>query len=224
MASPQQCYFPDGSPAPNDTPCDTSAAVSPCCGEIDTCFENGLCTGGSSPGRGSCTDRNWGKGCPEYCQDFSTNGGRPLYPCSEVGLSTYSGTARDCNSTFVVEKWNPVLRVSQVAPLGYSAAVTLAATDTLGLPSSSPSTRTSVSTASSCAIATSTSTAVPVNADARFTSNDMAAVGAGVGVPLLLAVMGLAFLLYRQKESNKTKQHSMEPHHEPTVQQGYNTK
>ena len=71
-----KCYFPDGSIATGDTPCNSVAAsnsVSACCGYSDICLDNALCLmQHNSPGivRGSCTDETWqSHECAQYCTD-----------------------------------------------------------------------------------------------------------------------------------------------------------
>jgi hypothetical protein len=72
------CFFPDGTPALIDIPCNTSARVSVCCGVGYACLDNNLCaltddTRDPNNGefdyiRGSCTDATWSSGsCPIFC-------------------------------------------------------------------------------------------------------------------------------------------------------------
>ena len=71
-----KCYFPDGSIATNDTPCNsaaTSNSVSACCGHSDICLDNALCLMQHDDlgiVRGSCTDETWqSPECAQYCPD-----------------------------------------------------------------------------------------------------------------------------------------------------------
>ena len=41
--SAQTCYYPDGSVATGDRPCNKSTAYSACCSTPDYCLTNGLC-------------------------------------------------------------------------------------------------------------------------------------------------------------------------------------
>lgn len=75
------CYFPDGSVAVKDTPCNsyaTSYTESACCGYLEVCLDNHLClaqSGAEVISRGSCTDETWQSAeCCQYCAD----GDRPL--------------------------------------------------------------------------------------------------------------------------------------------------
>lgn len=64
-----QCYYPDGTEAP-DTPCNSTAEQSACCGSSAYCLANGLCLGDGGTSRGSCTDESWeDDSCPQYCRD-----------------------------------------------------------------------------------------------------------------------------------------------------------
>ena len=76
MAAAQTCYFPDGSEAPDDTPCHSASAgsgASPCCKSTAVCLDNTLCLsqiGWEDISRGTCTDRTWqSPECPQYCAD-----------------------------------------------------------------------------------------------------------------------------------------------------------
>lgn len=58
------CYFPDGSPAPNDRPCFPDKASSQCCAVGHSCMSNNLCRWPDVRMpyplvyiRGSCTDK-----------------------------------------------------------------------------------------------------------------------------------------------------------------------
>ena len=71
-----KCYFPDGSIATGDTPCNsaaTSNSVSACCGYSDICLDNALCLMQHKLlriVRGSCTDETWqSPQCAQYCSD-----------------------------------------------------------------------------------------------------------------------------------------------------------
>lgn len=68
------CWYPDGSTPAPDTPCNQTAVdngqTSACCGADAMCMDNGLCFGKGIVSRGSCTDKNWGEPCTQYCQDI----------------------------------------------------------------------------------------------------------------------------------------------------------
>lgn len=72
-ASAQQCYFPDGSPADQYTPCGTNSPY--CCfntgpSSRDACFSNGFCHSWmvGYTYRGACTDKEWGDECVQACK------------------------------------------------------------------------------------------------------------------------------------------------------------
>lgn len=74
LSSARTCYHPDKSVATNNVPC-TSADTTYCCDSDAICMSNGYCVGvGAQPYvffRGSCTDENWGSGCPTQCGESS---------------------------------------------------------------------------------------------------------------------------------------------------------
>ena len=73
----QLCYFPDGTIALDDPPCNSTAPESTCCGRTYACLSNSICEATSEtrkkPGsatfvRGSCTDASWiSDACPKFC-------------------------------------------------------------------------------------------------------------------------------------------------------------
>lgn len=65
-----QCYYPNGDLAVPDSPCDSDADVSSCCGGSGTeCMSNRLCQDPNGRViRGSCTDKTWtSPECGRYC-------------------------------------------------------------------------------------------------------------------------------------------------------------
>jgi len=66
-ASAQQCYYPNGKPSPNDSPCSSNGGA--CCPVDWQCLDNGLCflEQFSYYERHSCTDKAWGSSCPDMC-------------------------------------------------------------------------------------------------------------------------------------------------------------
>lgn len=83
----QQCYYPNGSAAPDtEKPC-SSAQGSACCPESWQCLDNGLCyyPPDNLHGRYSCTDKSWNSpGCPKnLCTyDMKAAGGESITQCS----------------------------------------------------------------------------------------------------------------------------------------------
>ena len=73
----RSCYFPDGTAATNNVPCNPSWDESACCGASWVCLDNGtLCyppkddpNAMADIARGSCTDMMWQSGdCPWPCK------------------------------------------------------------------------------------------------------------------------------------------------------------
>lgn len=67
----KRCYYPNGSEATIDYPCDPDAEDSACCagGFGTVCLTNKLCRNpNGNVIRGSCTDKNWSSPeCAHYC-------------------------------------------------------------------------------------------------------------------------------------------------------------
>ncbi|KAF2785542.1 hypothetical protein K505DRAFT_369081 [Melanomma pulvis-pyrius CBS 109.77] len=82
----QQCYYPNGSEAP-EKPC-SSAEGSACCPDKWECLDNGLCHYPPDKlfGRYSCTDKSWkAEGCPSnMCTyDMKAAGGESITQCAD---------------------------------------------------------------------------------------------------------------------------------------------
>ena len=95
------CWFPDGSPAAQDTPC-TSDGLTTCCGQGYACLSNRICkaTGEEirKPGaslfvRGSCTDKSWNNpNCPLFCVTSdvdNVSGGQGIGKCVNTSSDIY---------------------------------------------------------------------------------------------------------------------------------------
>ncbi|KAK4141344.1 uncharacterized protein C8A04DRAFT_31094 [Dichotomopilus funicola] len=83
------CYYPDGSIAKGDHPCDTDAEHSPCCaGDVlaNQCLANKLCLSPKGRyARGSCTDPTWtSPDCPQYCIANNLTNGADLSLCTSL--------------------------------------------------------------------------------------------------------------------------------------------
>ncbi|KAK4631543.1 hypothetical protein CLAFUW4_02486 [Fulvia fulva] len=208
----QQCYYPDGiTSQANDVPCNASAAVSPCCNKQDMCLDNGLCLHGGGISRGSCTEQSWGQDCPQWCKEVNNASGIALLPCSPFG-NVFSCQWGSCDTSFPVKGTSAaILRDAQVKPLGSTAAIALSATDILSAASAT-------GTASNSTSSQSTATRNP---NVKYTSGDMAAVGAGIGVPLLTALLGAIFLLPKKPRLHKEESQPLAPESHLGVQQTY---
>ncbi|KAK3723621.1 hypothetical protein LTR37_001502 [Vermiconidia calcicola] len=202
ITAAQRCYYPDGETIAVDKPCDTSAAFSACCNEGAFCLENGLCYGDGVISRGSCTDQSWSDAaCASHCTEVSTDVGIALQPCSQTSLeSTFvcglsnSDCIDDHNVFAVSDATNIVLRGLQVAALqgGKQQALTISPTTSLHDSSSG-------SEPANSTFQTVTATPSAVRTDAKFTTAQMAGVGAGVGIPLLLALLAAIFIILKQR-------------------------
>lgn len=94
------CYYPNGSIAPNDTPCRDDTAESTCCGQGYACLSNGICQatgqelqkgGGTDLVRGACTDRSWrSSGCPLFFIDPETDN-----IAGGIGVARCQGTTEE---------------------------------------------------------------------------------------------------------------------------------
>lgn len=150
----------------------------------------------------------------------------PLSPC---GLS-YDATAAllscgwdsDCSGNFTVPYMNGiVLRADQAAAAGLSKPVVLYSDPSA---EESPSTQTSMSGPSVTAahppdmhgpLATSNTSSPTTSHEVKsFSAKDMAAVGAGVGIPLAVASALTVALLYKEK---KSRRYSIPPPSAPTI-------
>ncbi|KAI1174455.1 hypothetical protein F4777DRAFT_385349 [Nemania sp. FL0916] len=83
------CYYPDGSVASHDVPCNTNDEFSTCCGPsinpAGACLANNLCRDADLKLiRGSCTDQSWeSPSCPLYCLT-AQRGGHDVVSCGNV--------------------------------------------------------------------------------------------------------------------------------------------
>ena len=99
----QSCYFPDGSEAVGNSPCNEAAPQSHCCGSTDMCLSNGYCFGHGNSFvnriiRESCTDQSWDDpACLQHCWDIDGHGKhsfhypvRPSFSAHSDSLHAYS--------------------------------------------------------------------------------------------------------------------------------------
>ncbi|KAL5408495.1 hypothetical protein PMIN06_011436 [Paraphaeosphaeria minitans] len=85
IAAAQQCYYPNGSTAPDsEKPC-SSVDGTACCPDTWQCMDNGLCYNPNVKiyGRYSCTDKDWkSPGCPSsLCTDLQQIGAEAVSQC-----------------------------------------------------------------------------------------------------------------------------------------------
>lgn len=196
-----QCYFPDGITLSPDVPCNAVSdnIGSPCCSSIAMCMDNGLCFGKGILSRGSCTDKNWGEGCVQYCKAVNIGGGMPIYPCRDLKTWTCGGynSSGQCDedAKFEMEGANGfMLRPSQV---GLEQGIIVNATTELDLVNATATDNAALATSAS----TASAVAKPVQDESGKVSTG-ALVGAvvGVAVPLLLALAGAIFVIRKQRK------------------------
>ncbi|KAK1635862.1 hypothetical protein BDP81DRAFT_321944 [Colletotrichum phormii] len=159
------CYYPDGSIAPNDTPCQDLTAESTCCGQGYACLSNAMCEatgkelskdGATELVRGSCTDRSWRSStCPLFCINPETDnvgGGigvakcegtaEELYYCINSVMDTDNCTAKK-NVLFFQQSPTAITTIGVAATPTPSSSTTsestLVATTVIISPSANPS-------------------------------------------------------------------------------------
>ncbi|KAK0825045.1 hypothetical protein LTR73_007332 [Friedmanniomyces endolithicus] len=199
LTNAQTCYFTDGSAAVDDTPClDTIPAgrASPCCSKLDICLTNGYClNAGTTFNRGSCTDQTWNSAdCTHQCTQKKYSG---IWPCAG---GTFSCQLGNCTETFSIPSGGLTINDATLRALNvsYSALAGTAATAT-----------STVTVTPSSALATSTVTVAPSSTalTGDYVSRGTAAgIGAGIGVPLLCALVAVSAMLVVEKRRQKNVQ------------------
>lgn len=214
--SQKLCYWPDKSIAAVDTPCNSSAPVSSCCRSDSFCLDNGLCLLNNAIVRGSCTERDWSIACFTYCYDETDNAPDVIIHCgTDANNNMLYACRKDntCAFNFTLKSDGGImLRKEQAASFGYSSAIVLGANTIPELPSPSCPTQTPMSTPTSPANITSDGL---VRHGKEYTSKDMAAVGAGIGIPLLLAVIFLGALIYKRSQDPSSRHRLSGSSHPP---------
>ncbi|KAK5137829.1 hypothetical protein LTR08_006597 [Meristemomyces frigidus] len=213
-----QCYYPDGVSLASDTPCNSSAAVSACCGVQSQCLDNGLCFAQGVLSRGSCTDKDWGDGCAQYCKDSNPGGGMALQAC-DPSTSSFSCQVNttDCldNSNIFVLSGGTNIILRDVVTNGSSThALAIAPTMTLSI--AVDAVVTSVGSAATVTVTAPANSTPSGASEAHYTTADLAGAAVGAGAPLLLALSAALFVIFSQR---KKFRQSSPPPQEP--QHGY---
>lgn len=232
QATSATCYNPDGSLAPaTDIPCETTGGDTACCSSGAFCMTNGYCLNNMVVVRGSCTDITWtNPNCALQCKkgrpnplwipwlrltfdvQVKINSGKGLAPCSSNLWACDYNTCSQGNFTLPVG--NIILHNYQAASLGISSQVTVNANAPLttgSLTATTTSGQAATTSATPTPAATCISPADQQMAIASVNSDHekkLAAVGAGVGVPLGIAVV--AFLALFGLERRRNTQSSVE--------------
>ncbi|KAK3068754.1 hypothetical protein LTR53_013417 [Teratosphaeriaceae sp. CCFEE 6253] len=205
------CYWPDHSPALNQTPCHALAAVSWCCFATDACLSNGLCLQQSAVwtnrvGRGACTDSTWSSAaCPQYCADVTPDGSTTVF----LAYDTPSG-AFCCGENYdAVSSECAIATKGSRQPFDISAGEVVynRSDGALLLPNPANTAQPTAAVVASLATITVTTTATASAAagTAKSTSTGLVTqVAAGVAVPLgvllLAALAAIAVLVSRNRK------------------------
>jgi len=191
--------------------CNESADQSHCCGANDYCLDNGLCydfTGTIS--QAGCTDPDWtSSSCFQFCKSADS----PL-PITATGfyVSVQAGIRKFCcdigtyNSS--LDKCTYGDRITEPFTFDYGRVITDRSTGSTELFNSThtqQSNSTEVAGAQTITVtATATATAAGNSSSSGGDSTGKeAAIGAGIGAPLLLALMVVSYLLHREKKKLK---------------------
>lgn len=199
--TPQQCYFPDGSESTH-TPCNATAAAakggfSACCSDTSYCMDNGLCLEAGILTRMSCTDKTFADTtCPQYCNTDNMGDPYELTPCTATTFTCGLSPANCSVATTVfpvTDLKNIVLQADQLVTAMSAAGIATASVD----PTVSPTETVPVLTV------TATGDLKPANPALQYTTGQLVGVGAGVGIPMALAIGVLSFFLLREKKKHK---------------------
>ena len=197
--SAQTCYYPDGSVAAGNRPCNTTTTYSACCSTVDYCLTNGLCfdAGGNNHiSRESCTDRSWeSNDCPQFCQTSRTTAGESLLACNNSGnANTYCCGLGSNFQTCCNNGYSFAVPVGQIIghPTGPTSSSTLSSTTRTATKSSSTPT------------SSQSQPPVPASETAQPSSNSKSlatilGLGIGLGIPLSVVIFTLLFLLLKER-------------------------
>ncbi|OQO02662.1 hypothetical protein B0A48_12191 [Cryoendolithus antarcticus] len=175
----ENCYYPNGDLSTIDYPCSSDGGA--CCPLNWRCLSNGLCylENENYFERHTCTDKNWGSSCPDFCTYNGTApGNEAILQCDDdtycCDWNRVSGNC--CNkaaTSFDLAQGTQIALISATAPrtpATSSAGITSSSTTTTaGTISSTPtstasqSTTQETTTASSLPTTAQTSTAVMVS-------------------------------------------------------------
>ena len=239
----QSCYYPDGTPDNTLTPCKTAQSVSACCGTDAVCLTNGLCLRVAPPmanriSRAGCTDETWkSNACPLYCTD-----GESLGTMSEIFATANPETSVDTSSGVSLFLGPETIDGTFCCGLPFDTnseqcqTTTKGSTEPFPLPagavqfdryngaSTDPaafgSNGSSSVVSGIASTATVTHTATP--SSSSLPTGREAAVGAGVGVPLFIALLvALGFLFHQRSQRKKLEEQLRGIQGMPTPHQGH---
>jgi hypothetical protein len=208
------CFYPNEGRAEGDYACNLTAEVSFCCAVGYSCLDNKICTGSGDDiqpyNRGSCTDQTWNSpACPQFCQDFSPDGGSWLVNCNrwadDKGVCCYDVYASEplgCCTNSSAEVF--MLDGSATAFHSISSG---AATQNRIVPSS---TITTTPTPSSTASSVSSPSPIP-DASRPSKLSTAAYVGIAIGIAVGLALLWAAIYLLRKRRRSRQQDHRLMP-------------
>lgn len=220
-ATAAQCYYPDGSES-TDVACNATAAAatggySACCSSSSYCMDNGLCLDTGILKRMSCTDKTFkDKTCPQYCitgiQDRSAisktstnnepeNMGDP-YAVTPCTATTFTCGISPANCSVAASVF-PVTDLKEIVLKADQLATAMSAA---GLPTSSIDPTSTPTETLPILTVTATGTLTPANPAAKYTTTQLIGVGAGLGVPMLLAIGVLTYLLIAEKRRHSVRE------------------
>lgn len=233
MANAPTCYFPDGSVASRDTPCNsyaTSYGASACCAYQDVCLDNHLCiaqSGAEVISRGSCTDRTWQSSeCCQYCAD----GNRPLVQIyRNIQPSSRNDSANIVYGCYEPQQWHrytsininghPLFCCSQVdasndtcmvgtegstAPFFIQAGLVIVNRTSGSTSLDNANTISATVTVTATATASALSSSSTKTAPSFSSSSKSVAIGAGVGGLLGLGLIVALGLLWIQRKHKRS--------------------
>ena len=136
--------------------------------------------------------------CPQYCRNVNPSLGIEIRVCNLFNQSFYCSeyTGQSCNesaSVFTMTDANTFLFNNTA-----DAVVTLSPYDVLNASTSSSRTLPTEACGSARGAAGTT-----MSSAIRYTVGDMAGVGAGIGIPLLLALLATGYIILRQRRNLK---------------------
>ncbi|KAF2813990.1 uncharacterized protein BDZ99DRAFT_459741 [Mytilinidion resinicola] len=211
-AGSQTCYFPNKVVVPGHRPCNESANQSHCCGPNDFCLDNGLCydTAGTISQQ-TCTDPNWdASDCFQLCKEARS--GLPIMPTG-LFIDLAQGIRTFCCDIDTYNSANDTCLYggTPTMPFGlpFGKVITDRSTGSIEIFNSTH--RQDPTTANSTKSATTQTVTITASGNSNGTAstqNDaskLAAVGAGVGAPLALALLGVSYLLYREKQKTANR-------------------
>ncbi|KAK4498872.1 hypothetical protein PRZ48_009382 [Zasmidium cellare] len=181
----QNCYFPSGALAPDSSPCSPTNSTSLCCPLNWECLSNGLCYLDAEDyyGRYSCTDQEWGEGCPGWCTSGTGRGGNEaVLQCSDGHWCCDGNRSGNCceeddAEVIDVPDGKPVAFISQAPSPSSVVGTTRSASS-----ASSSSTSSSGSSRGSSTSTTQTSTPSPTT----ITTQSATTNSAGIATTILI--------------------------------------